>query len=77
MNVRQYKSVMVLNGDNNKSVAAALNLTPQRVSAKIHGTNGAEFTQSEISTLIDRWHLSPIMTDSIFFQGDGQEGSNV
>ena len=72
MNVRQYKSVMILHGDNNRTVATALELSPQRLSAKIHGTRGAEFTQSEISALIERWKLTPEMTDSIFFKAEEQ-----
>ena len=39
---------MVLCGDTNVSLAEALKISPQRLSAKINEWEGAEFNQSEI-----------------------------
>lgn len=67
MNKNMYRSKMALYGDTNESIAAYLNITPQRNSAKVNGTNGAEYTQGEISLLKKRWNLTASEVDSIFF----------
>ena len=67
MNKRLFKSKMVLYGDNNKTLSNALGISPQRNSAKLNETNGAEYTQGEITAIKNRWHLTPVEIDLIFF----------
>ena len=67
MNKNLLRSVMVLNGDTNGTLAEYLNITQNRFSAKINETNGAEFTQSEIRKIILRYSLSPEQVNQIFF----------
>ena len=67
MNKRLYRSKMALHGDTNASVAAALGISPQRNSAKLNGTHGADYSQQEIATLKKRWNLSAEEVDAIFF----------
>lgn len=67
MNTVLLKSKMVLFGDTNTTLGKALNLAYQTVSAKINNTNGAEFTQGEISIMKYRYNLTPDEVDKIFF----------
>lgn len=67
MNERLLRSKMVLHGDTNNTLAEALGITPQRLSAKINETNGAEFTQREIKIIIVRYSLTDSEVISIFF----------
>ena len=67
MNKKMYRSKMALFGDTNESVAKYLGISPQRNSAKVNGTKGAEYTQGEISKLKIRWKLSAEEVDQIFF----------
>lgn len=67
MNKNMYRSKMALFGDTNESIADYLGITPQRNSAKVNGTNGAEYTQGEIALLKKRWKLTARDVDSIFF----------
>ena len=59
-------SKMALYGDTNEDLAKALDLSPQRLSAKINSTNGAEFTQSEISIIKERYNLTDAEVVDIF-----------
>lgn len=67
MDKRLYRSKMVLNGDTNESIARALGITPQRNSAKVNGTHGADYNCSEIMIIKERWNLSAEEVDAIFF----------
>lgn len=67
MNKNMYRSKMALFGDTNDSIAKYLKITPQRNSAKVNGTGGAEYTQGEIALLKKRWKLSAREVDAIFF----------
>ena len=67
MNKAKYRSKMALFSDTNESVANFLGITPQRNSAKVNGTHGAEYTQSEIAKLKERWKLTAREVDDIFF----------
>lgn len=67
MNTTLLKSKMVLYGDNNTTLGKALNIAYQTVSAKINNTNGAEFTQGEITKIKERYNLTPNEIDEIFF----------
>lgn len=57
---------MALYGDNNETLANALNLSPQRLSAKKNNTNGAEFTQTEIQIIKERYNLTDAEVVEIF-----------
>ena len=70
MNKRAYKSKMALFGDTNASIAHDMGISPQRNSAKLNGTNGAEYTCGEIIFHKKRWNLSPEEVDFIFFTDD-------
>ncbi len=67
MNANKLKSFMVLNGDTGYSLAKALNISPQRFSAKLNERNGAEFTQREIQIIKERYNLNAADIDEIFF----------
>lgn len=68
MNKNLLRSKMVLFGDTNETLAAALGISPQRLSAKINAKDGAEFVQREIKAMRDRYHLTDEETALIFFQ---------
>lgn len=67
MNRKLLRSKMVLFGDTNSTLAHHLELSAQRFSAKINGTNGAEFTQSEINKIKNRYDLTCEDVINIFF----------
>ncbi len=67
MNVNMFKSKMKLFGDTNASLAKAIGISPQRLSAKINETGGAEFVQGEIERIKDRYNLTPDEVNDIFF----------
>jgi hypothetical protein len=66
MNKELLRSVMVLHGDTNKSLAAYLGITEQSVSNKIN-ENGTEFRQGEIGQIKTRYNLTSEQVDLIFF----------
>lgn len=68
VNLNLLYSKMALYGDNNESLARALNLSPQRLSAKKNSTNDAEFTQSEIQIIKERYNLTDKEVVEIFFK---------
>ena len=61
---------MVLFGDTNETLAEAIKITPNRLSSKITEWNGAEFTQSEIKVIKERYNLTNDEVDEIFFADD-------
>lgn len=67
MNTNMFKSKMKLHGDTNAVLAAAIGISAQRLSAKINETGGAEFTQSEIQSIVGRYQLTNDETHDIFF----------
>lgn len=67
MNANILRSKMKLFGDTNASLADAIGCSAQRLSAKINETNGAEFNQSEIKAIKERYNLSHEEVDAIFF----------
>ena len=67
MNKKMLESKMKLFGDTNFSLAKAIGISPQSLSAKKNGTNGKEFTQSEIKKIKGRYLLTAEDTDDIFF----------
>lgn len=66
INLNLLNSKMALYGDNNEALAKALNLSPQRLSAKKNNTNGAEFTQTEIQIIKERYNLTDTEVVEIF-----------
>ncbi len=70
MNKRKLESVMKLHGDTGASLAKFLDMARSTFSAKINGTNGAEFTQGEIAMLREKYSLSPEDVVDIFFNSN-------
>ena len=66
MNGKLLRSIMVLHGDTNASLAEFLGITEQSVSNKIN-ENGTEFKQGEITKIKTRYNLDCDMVDRIFF----------
>ena len=56
---------MVLFNDTNESLAEALNISRQTLSAKINGK--VDFWQSEIKQIVERYTLTSEETEQIFF----------
>lgn len=69
MNKNMFISKMKLFGDTQSSLAEALGMSLSRLNAKINETDGAEFTQSEITAIKIRYHLTAEEVDVIFFCG--------
>lgn len=63
---QKLRSKMALHGDTNATLAEAINISPQRLSAKINETGGAEFTQGEIQGIKERYHLTNDEAADIF-----------
>ena len=61
---------MILHKDTNVTLGKALDIAYQTVSAKLNNTNGAEFTQGEITILKERYSLTPEEIDKIFFNNE-------
>lgn len=66
MNGKLLRSIMVLHGDTNASLAEYLGITEQSVSNKIN-ENGTEFKQGEIFAIKAKYNLDSDMVDRIFF----------
>lgn len=60
------RSIMVLHGDTNKTLADYLNISERSISDKIN-ENGTEFKQGEIAAIIKRYDLSEEQVSRIFF----------
>lgn len=67
MDKNRLESVMRLNGDTGTTLAEHLGIARSTFSAKINETNGAEFTQSEIRSIIKKYELAPTDVVLIFF----------
>jgi DNA-binding XRE family transcriptional regulator len=68
VNKNVFKSIMVLHGDTQKTVADALDVSPQTIGDKLNGLT--DFAQSEIQALAERYKLTPAQVDEIFFGGE-------
>ncbi len=66
MNGKLLRSIMVLNGDTNATLAEYLGISEQSVSNKIN-EKGTEFKQGEIAMIKARYNLDRDMVDRIFF----------
>ena len=60
------RSIMVLHGDTNKTLADYLDISERSISDKIN-ENGTEFKQGEIAAIIKRYDLSEEQVSRIFF----------
>ena len=67
MNKKLLRSEMILHDDTNSTLAYALGISPQSLSSKMNETNGAEFTQKEISKIRARYSLTDEKVIAIFF----------
>ncbi len=67
MNKNLLRSIMVLHDDTNAKLADYLGITQNRLSAKMNEWNGAEFTQSEIRKIKERYELDAEKINEIFF----------
>lgn len=67
MNKNRLEAVMKLHGDIGSTLAEYLGIARGTFSAKLNETNGAEFTQSEIVKIKQRYELTPQEVDDIFF----------
>lgn len=66
MNKELLRSIMVLHGDTNKTLADYLGITEQSLCNKIN-ENGTEFKQGEIRRIKIRYNLTSEQIDLIFF----------
>lgn len=66
MNKAMLRSVMVLHGDTNKTLADYLGISEKSVNDKIN-EKGTEFKQSEIAAIRKRYSLDDVQTSNIFF----------
>ena len=67
MNKNKLESVMKLHGDTGTSLSTYLGIARSTFSAKLNETNGAEFTQGEISSIKEKYNLTAEETVEIFF----------
>lgn len=67
MDKQRLYSVMALRGDRQRDLAEWLHISEARLNAKINSYRGAEFKQSEIIGIKDRYHLTAAEVDQIFF----------
>jgi len=68
MDKRRLESLMKLYGDTGNDLAECLGIARSTFSLKIN-ENGAEFTQSEITKIKNRYNLSADDINHIFFEG--------
>jgi hypothetical protein len=66
MNAKALRSIMVLKGDTNSSLAQLLGISLQSVSNKLN-ENGSEFKQGEIAKIKEHYNLSAEQVEAIFF----------
>lgn len=68
MNKNKLESVMKLHGDTGTSLSNYLGIARSTFSAKLNETNGAEFTQREISAIKKKYNLNATDVVDIFFE---------
>lgn len=67
MNKNELVSKMKKYGDRQEDLAKSIGISPQRFSAKLNGTGGAEFTQGEIQKIKEKYNLTCEEVNLIFF----------
>ncbi len=65
MNPNKLRAVMALNGETGTVLAEAMGVSQQTLSAKINGKR--DFTRGEIQFIKERYNLTPVAVDDIFF----------
>lgn len=70
MNSRLLKSFIVRYDKTQENLAEAMGISLSRLNAKINGTGGADFSQSEIAFIRNRYNLSNRDVCDIFFAKD-------
>lgn len=68
MNKNLLESVMKIHGDTGTTLSQFLGIARSTFSAKINETNGAEFTQGEISKIKEKYLLDANEVNNIFFE---------
>lgn len=68
MNKNLLESVMKIHGDTGITLSQFLGIARSTFSAKINETNGAEFTQGEISKIKEKYLLDANEVNNIFFE---------
>lgn len=74
INKNLLKSKMILNGDDQNALAAALGISIQRLSAKMNAkqvsekVKAAQFTLSEVRIIMERYNLTPDEVVEIFLK---------
>lgn len=67
MNITHLKSIMVLHGDTQADLAAAIGINPATLNLRL--TQKREFKQTEIEAITKRYRLAPKQVYEIFFKG--------
>lgn len=67
VNKNLLESIMKVHGDTGTSLSQFLGMARSTFSAKINETNGAEFTQGEITKIKAKYNLDAEKVDDIFF----------
>lgn len=67
MNKNYLVSKMKLHGDRQEDLAKFIGISLQAFNAKLNETGGAEFTQSEIRKVKEKYNLTCEEVDAIFF----------
>lgn len=67
MKSQELKGLIIAKDKKQLVLAEAMGLSLSRLNAKINETSGAEFTQSEIAFIRDRYKLSNTQVNDIFF----------
>ena len=70
MDKRKLEAEMKLHGDTGITLSEYLGVARSTFSAKINETNGAEFTQGEITLIKKRYNLSAEQIIAIFFDDE-------
>lgn len=65
LNSNKLKAKIVENDDTQAQLAAAIGISPSNLNDKINGK--VSFRQDEIAAIRNRYHLSAVEVDSIFF----------
>lgn len=68
---------MKLHGDTGTSLSIFLGIARSTFSAKLNETNGAEFTQSEIINIKNKYELNPNEIVEIFFNKKVSEKDTI
>lgn len=67
LNTNRLLGILKTFGDRQEDLAFAIGLSRSRLSAKLHGRDGACFSQPEIAAIKKRYSLSSEEVNDIFF----------